>query len=447
MTHFPLCAKTILNENAHAARYLHMASFILTPEEFRHILALKRDLHMHPELSGREHRTTGKIREFLSAIPGVELLPLAVETGVLARLQGSCPGPEILLRADIDALPQKERYESPWKSRTEGVMHACGHDFHTASLLGAVPLLSHARECGSLGGAVDFLFQPAEEGTTGARSCIDAGLFSLIHPSRCYGMHNWPSVPAGTIVLHEGPLMSAKRNFTIRLYGSGGHGSMPHLNVDPIVCAAAVIESLQTVISRNINPLDSAILSINMIRGGSPVNLVVEEVELRATVRSLSEEALSRAISRAETIICRTAEAYECRAEIEWKERIPLLANTKEMLAEAEKAAELVRRDFLTASMPSAQEGFAPGAPDVPGGQAGPAELKEGCLLPELADAPPSLASEDFALYRSFVPSFFYWIGSNVPGDPVEELHRPAFHTDDRALSIAASLYARSVVH
>ena len=381
----------------------------LTEEEYRIILDIKHDLHMHPELSNEEHRTTGIIKDFLKKLPGVELPDLPLKTGVIARIRGNAPGPETLLRADIDALPQNEQYESPWKSLNQGVMHACGHDFHTASLLGCAMILSRAAEAGELKGCADLLFQPAEEGTTGARQVIDAGLFEVIHPDRCFGIHNWPSVPAGSIVIHTGPLMAAKRNFTIRVIGAGGHGSMPHLNIDPIVCAAALIQSLQTVVSRNMNPLTPTVLSVNMIHGGSPVNLVVNEVEIRATVRSLSEEALDRAIGRVETIIMKTAEAYECRAEIKWNERIPAVINTPEMCSLASRAAETVSGAKVT-------------------------------------DVSPSLASEDFALYRKYVPSFFYWVGSHKEGDPVEELHRPFFHTDDSAMRIAASLYAASAL-
>ena len=271
-------------------------------------------------------------------------------------------------------------------------------------------ILSRAVTSGKLKGCADLLFQPAEEGTTGARKVIDAGLFTLIHPDRCFGIHNWPSVPSGKIVIHEGALMAAKRNFSIRIFGSGGHGSMPHLNTDPIVYAAALIQSLQTVVSRNMNPLTPTVLSVNMIHGGSPVNLVVDEVEIRATVRSLSDDALSRAIERIETIVMKSAQAYECRAEIEWKERIPAVINTLEMCELAKRIAEEIR-----------------------------------CMA-ETTDAPPSLASEDFSLYREYVPSFFYWVGSHTQGEQIEQLHRPRFHTDDEALRVTASLYANSAL-
>ena len=392
----------------------------LTEEEYRVILDVKHDLHMHPELSREEYRTTEKIKEFLRKLPKAELIDLPVKTGVIARIRGTEPGPETLLRADIDALPQTETYESPWKSVNEGVMHACGHDFHTAALLGAAMILSRAAEAGELKGSVDLLFQPAEEGTTGARMMIDAGLFDVIHPDRCFGMHNWPSVAAGKIVIHGGALMAAKRNFRIKVFGAGGHGSMPHLNTDPIVCAAAVIQSLQTVVSRNMNPLTATVLSINMVCGGSPVNRVADEVEIRGTIRSLSDEALDRAITRVETIVESTAEAYECRREIVWEERIPAVINTPEMCELAEGAAK--------AAVSALRED-------------GPA-VSAAVACAGITDAPPSLASEDFALYRRYVPSFFFWIGSHTEGEEIEDLHRPTFHTDDRALRVAAAVYA-----
>ena len=403
---------------------MHMISDRLTDDEFEMLREFRHDLHRHPELSHKEIRTTEKIRAFLSALPGVELLDLPIQTGVVARISrctnagdlpvskvvAGQPGPavhpglEIMLRADIDALPQTEQTPVDWRSEVPGVMHACGHDVHTASLCGAALLLSKAWQRGDLKNTVDLVFQPAEEGTTGARMLIDAGLFERIHPSACFGMHNWPSVDAGKVVCHEGALMSAKRNFDIILYGAGGHGSMPHLNIDPIVCAAAVVQSLQTVISRNTNPLDAAILSINMIEGGSPMNLVVDRVLMKATVRSLSEKALDRALERVETIVEKTAQAYECRSEIIWKERIPAVWNSKEMTQTALAIAQ-----------------------------------EAGC---ELTQAPPSLASEDFALYRQYAPSFFFWIGSRTPGAETYELHTPLFHADDSTIRQAAQLYA-----
>ena len=387
-----------------------MNLYRLSEQEYQRILDFKRNLHMYPELSGQEYQTTEKIRSFLETLPDFQILPLSTETGtgVVAQIRGQKGEEEIMLRADIDALPQEEAFESPWKSRNPGVMHACGHDFHTASLLGAALLLQRAKTDGALDRTVDLVFQPAEEGARGACMLIDAGLFDLIHPDACFGMHNWPAVPSGRIVCHEGALMAGKRNFEILIHGVGGHGSMPHLCADAIVCTAAVVQSLQTVVSRNTDPLDSVLLTVNMIEGGSPVNFVVDKVRLLGTVRSLSDQALDRAISRIETIASRTAEAYECRAQIEWTRRIPTVWNSREMTDRARKCAAAT-----------------------------------GC---ELIDFKPSLASEDFACYRQYVPSFFYWVGSTAEGEPVQDLHKPAFHTDDTMLRCAAELYAASAL-
>lgn len=427
-----------------------MECYRLTEEEYRIILEIKRDLHMHPELSRSEFETTKRIRCFLDKLADFQIIPVktATGTGLVARIEacgsdfpenmrkkeagglssvlasenedahgfgdvneavsGSGDVIEIMLRADIDALPQTEEFESPWKSQVPGVMHACGHDFHTASLLGAALLLQRAKKDGALRADVDLVFQPAEEGTTGAGLMIDAGLFDMIHPDLCFGIHNWPSVQTGRIACHEGPLMSGKRNFEIIIHGTGGHGSMPHLSTDPIVCAAAVIQSLQTVVSRNTNPLDSVILTVNMIEGGSRMNLIADRVRMLATVRSLSDDALDRAIERIRTIVECTAQAYECGSEINWSDRIPAVWNSPEM-------TDLARRC-------AAEAGF------------------------EVVDAPPSLASEDFARYRAFVPSFFYWVGSTAAGEQPVELHKPFFHTDDTALRCAAELYMTSVM-
>lgn len=380
----------------------------LTSEDIRMLTRFRHDLHQHPELSRKEFRTTHKIREFLSALPGCRIISLPVETGVVAQISGGQGCGEIMLRADIDALPQTEQVEIPWKSTVPGVMHACGHDLHTTALCGAALMLARMKQEGQDLPTVDLVFQPAEEGTTGARMLIDAGLFDRIHPDACYGMHNWPSVEVGRVVCREGALMSAKRNFDIIVHGAGGHGSMPHLNVDPIVCAAAMISSLQTVVSRNINPLEAGILSINMIEGGSPANLVVDQVCMKATVRSLSEAVLDRMIERVKEIVDHTAQAYECHSELIWKERIPAVLNTPEMTQKAVRFAE-----------------------------------RSGSIL---TDAVPSLASEDFALYREYVPSFFFWIGSRAAGADIHELHTPRFFADDSAIPHAAQLYASCAV-
>ena len=377
----------------------------LTAEEEARIIDFRHDMHMHPELSHREFRTSDNIKAFLASLEGIEILELYKETtGVVARLIGGKPGCEIGLRADIDAICQTEDNDLPWKSRENGIMHACGHDFHTAGLLGAAMILSRVRD--EVPGKVDFIFQEAEETTDGAREMIDAGLFEVIHPEAFFGEHNRPEVPVGKVVCKNGALMAAKTNFVIRVYGRGGHGSMPHLCVDPIVASAAIIQSLQTIVSRNTDPLDSVVLSVGSIHGGSIENLVVDRVEMTASIRALSIEARERAVRRMESVVKSTAEAYECRAEIEYREILPLTFNGEEMYKVAVRAAEM-----------------AVGSENV-------------------IDVPPTLASEDFSVFMERVPSFFYLIGSGIPGEKPYAWHQSRFKADDAGLKVAAGVMA-----
>jgi amidohydrolase len=313
-----------------------------------------------------------------------------------------------MLRADIDALPQNEKTNIPWKSSVPGVMHACGHDLHTTALCGAALLICRMKQGGRALPTIDLVFQPSEEDGAGAKMLIDAGLFDRIHPKSCFGMHNWPSIEIGKAVCREGALMASLRNIDVVVHGAGGHGSMPHQNIDPIVCAAAMIQSLQTVVSRNVNPLEAGILSINMIEGGSPVNLVVDKVRMKGTLRSLSDETLDRMTKRVEAIVKRTAQAYECRVDILWKEKIPAVWNSSEMTKEAIRCVEKSSSSIV--------------------------------------NAPPTLVGEDFVLYRRYVPSFFFWVGSRKVGADIHELHTPQFFADDSAITYAAELYAACAV-
>lgn len=400
MKTLPLCY-------AHKAREADMVASMLrlTNDEVQALTEFRHDLHQHPELSGQEHRTSARIREFLSALPECQIIDMPIETGVVARIPGTQA--EVMLRADIDALPQTECLDVPWKSVVPGAMHACGHDLHATALCGAAMLLCRMRRAGAILPTTDLVFQPAEETGTGAQTLIDAGLFDWIHPEVCYGMHNWPSIETGKAVCREGALMAALANFEVIVHGSGGHGSMPHLNVDPIVCAAALIQSMQTVVSRNVNPLEAGLLSINMIEGGSPINRVADQVRIKATVRSLSDAVLDRMTERVEKIVEGTTQAYECRGEVIWGRRVPAVWNSPEMMKEALKCVE-----------------------------------RSGCSL---ADAAPTLVGEDFAYYRAYVPSFYIWFGSGRPETEVHELHAPQFFADDSAIPYAAQLYAACV--
>lgn len=384
----------------------------LTAEERQKILDIKRDLHMHPELSHEEFETTKKIRKVLEGLPGIEILELPdtskVKTGVVARLCGGRPGIEVGLRADIDALPQTEMYESPYKSCISGKMHGCGHDFHTAALLGAAMILSRNKD--EVPGTVDFLFQEAEETTNGCKEMVDAGLFDIIHPRYFFAQHNRPEVPAGQVVVQPGGLMSAKTNFVITVHGKGGHGAMPHLCIDPIVCASAMVQSLQTIVSRNVDPMENAILTIGSINGGSVENLIVESVRMTGCVRSLDQKTKDMMISRFETIVKNTAAAYQCTADIEYREVLPVAYNSPDMVKIAHEAARSVVGE-------------------------------KNCVR-----AVPTLASEDFAVIMDMVPSYLYWIGSGTEGEPLYAWHNPMFHANDAGLPVGAEVYAASVI-
>lgn len=380
----------------------------MTDDEIRRMLDFRHEMHMNPELSHQETSTSENIKSFLGTLPGIEILPFQKEmTGVAARLTGGKSGPEIGLRADIDAICQNEETEIPWKSRKAGIMHACGHDFHTAGLLGAAMILARNRE--EVPGTVDFLFQAAEETTDGAQEVIDEGLFDMIHPEAFFGVHNRPEVPVGKVVCKNGALMAAKTNFVIRITGRGGHGAMPHLSVDPIVASAAIIQSLQTIVSRNVNPLDSVVLTIGSIHGGHIENQVPDEVEMTASIRSLSIDAKEIAVRRMEEIVRGTAEAYACTAQITYKEVLPPVFNNEEMYKRAVHAANA-----------------AVGSENV-------------------IDVPPTLASEDFSIIMSRVPSFFYWIGSGTPGRKAYAWHQSKFFADDAGVRVAAEVMAAAV--
>ncbi len=384
--------------------------FSLTEREGEEILRIKRELHMHPELSHREKRTSALIREIVSSLPGMEelALPRPLETGVLFRLRGGKWGGETGLRADIDALPIQEQYESPYKSLTDGIMHGCGHDFHTAALIGAAMILTRQRDL--LPGTVDFLFQMGEESTDGMRDTLEAGLLQVIHPKRFFAIHNRPEVPAGKVVIQAGPLMSAKANFDLTVLGAGGHGAMPQLARDPISASALIISALQTVVSRNIAPGDNAILTIGAIHGGSTENLIPDRVQMKGSVRSLSQKTRDMEMERLEAISKHVAEACLCRAELSFREELPAVVNSPEMTEIARRAAGL-----------SAGE-------------------------ENLVQAEPSLASEDFALLMEHVPSYLYWVGSGTEGEELSAWHNPGFHTNDAALPVAAGVYASSAV-
>lgn len=364
------------------------------------------DLHQHPELSMKEYRTTEIIRNILEQL-NIEIIDIGAKTGIIGRLSGGS-GPVIGLRADIDAITQHELTDRPDHSLIDGLMHGCGHDIHTVSLLGAAMIL--AEEKARLNGDVIFIFQPAEESLSGARYLVEeCGLFDKVHIDMIFGLHNYPELPIGTIGVRKGQLMSYKDAFSLRFIGRSGHSSMPQKNIDPIVAAAAFIQSIQTIVSRNTGPLDSAVVSICQVHAGTPSNLVVDEVFISGNIRTLDSDVRQRVLQRFRQIGEGIASAYECKLEMDCHPVVPGVNNTEDMYRIAKVAA------IQTVG-------------------------EENIQIP-----PINLASEDFSIYGESVPTFFYFLGSGAPDRTLYSWHNALFYPDDRTPVYGASLLAYSV--
>lgn len=370
---------------------------------------LKDDLHRHPELSWRETRTTALLKEKLTAL-GLELIDLDMETGCAALLRGGKPGPTVALRADIDAIVQETPEEGEVVSEVPGVMHACGHDFHTAGLYGAACLLSAMRE--EIAGNVTFLFQPAEETTGGARVMLSHGLWDKLpgKPACVFGVHNRPQIPAGKVAVQEGPLMSEKANFTIVLHGVTGHGGTPQKCIDVIVPAAAIIQGIQSVVSRNTAPEDPLVCAVCSIQAGTPENFSPDLLTMTGSIRAFSHETRMMAQDRVERLTRDIASAYGCGCDFTCEEAAPLLFNSPAMTALARRAAASVVGEE------------------------------------NIVGTAPEMSSEDFPEFGREVPYFFYWLGSGFPDRENAGWHSPKFRTDDSALAIDAALLARSAL-
>ncbi len=371
--------------------------------------AIKDDLHRHPELSFQERRTTELIRRRLEAL-SISILDLGMETGVVGYLQGGRPGPTVALRADMDAIAQQEPADNGVVSETPGVMHACGHDFHTTCLLGAARLLSERRE--ELAGNVVFLFQPAEEVTKGAKAMIEHGLWEKLPetPRFLFGLHTRPEIACGDVAIVPGGIMAGKTHFFIDLTGVTGHCGSPHKCVDVITCGAAIVNAIQTVVSRNTDPLEPLVCAVFSIHAGTPENFVPETLSMSGDIRAHSDAVMEATEKRLQQVVQGIAETYGCQWELRFAPQVPVTYNDPEMTALARTAAEAV---------------------------AGPEHL----VSPR-----GDMGSEDFAVLGQTVPAFFYWIGTGYPNQTNAAWHNARFRTDDDALPLGAALLASSVL-
>ena len=368
------------------------------------ITAWRRDLHANPELLYDVHRTAASVADKLRAFGCDEVVTGVGQTGVVGVIRGrKVGGRTIGLRADMDALPIEEATGLTYASTAPGKMHACGHDGHTAMLLGAARYLAETR---NFGGTAVVIFQPAEEGGAGGKAMVDDGLISRFGLGEVYGMHNYPGMPVGAFGIRPGPMMAAADYITIDIEGNGAHAARPHLGIDPVVVGAHMITAMQTVVSRNVDPLKSAVVSITMVQAGNTDNVIPQTVRLRGTARSLAEDVRALLEERLHAIVEHTAAAFGAKATLKYRRNYPVLVNHE-------------RQTEFAASV----------AKDIAG---------EGRVDTEL---PPMMGAEDFSFMLNERPGAFIWVGN---GDSAG-LHHPKYNFNDEAIPFGTSYWVKLV--
>ncbi|MCH7521932.1 MAG: amidohydrolase [Candidatus Marinimicrobia bacterium] len=368
----------------------------------KRIIALRRHFHQHPELSFQETETAQSILAELKGL-NLEVRHPVARTGIVAVLRNG-NGPCIALRADMDALPIQETGDRPYKSVNDGVMHACGHDGHLAILLGTLLALENSRDLWR--GTLKFIFQPAEEGPAGARYMVEEGVLKEPKVRAIFGLHLWNYQDFGTIGVKAGPVMAAADRFTITVRGKGGHGAMPQGTVDAVIVAAQLVMSLQSIVSRNLNPLESGVVTVGQIHGGDNFNIIADEVTLTGTARAYREEDRQLIKSRIKAICDGTAASHGAAIELDYQDGYPPTINDPAMTEVAVQAARQVVGD---------------GA----------------------GDPFRSMGGEDMAYFLQEVPGCFFFIGSAKPEHPEGAVphHSSHFDFDERALTVGASMF------
>jgi hippurate hydrolase len=366
------------------------------------LVSFRRDIHANPELAYEEHRTAKKVEEALREL-GLEVHTGIGGTGVVASLKVGNSDRSIGLRADMDALPIHEETGLPYASCTQGVFHGCGHDGHVAMLLGAARYLARTR---SFDGTVHFIFQPAEEGEAGARAMIEDGLFERFPCDRVYAFHNWPDLPAGTVSTRPGPIMAAADKFEILVEGRGAHAAMPHKTPDAILAASDLVTQLNSLVSRRIPPMSTAVLSITQIEGGSSHNVLPAAVRVVGTVRTFDKAVQDRIEESLRQVAEGVALASGTRITVKYVRYYPATINNAEAAEEALAAAA----------------GFA---------------------RAELAPQ-PAFTSEDFGFMLQACEGAYIWLGQGRGGDEVP-LHHPQYDFNDEVLATGIRLHAALV--
>jgi amidohydrolase len=370
----------------------------------RELTAWRRDIHQHPETAFEEHRTSDMVAGRLESF-GIQVHRGIAETGVVGTLKLGSGRRAIGLRADMDALPMQELNQFEHRSIHAGKMHACGHDGHVTILLGAARILAAE---GGFDGTVHFVFQPAEEGGGGGRRMVEEGLFEKFPVESVYGLHNLPGLPAGQFATRPGPIMAAADELDILVRGTGGHAAMPHRAADPILATAHIVTALQSIVARNTDPLENAVVSITMFHGGEVSNVIPDRAKLSGSVRTFKPEIQDRVIADIGRIARHTAQAFNCVAEVDYRRGYPPTINSKK---EAEFACSVA------------------------------AKVAEKVV----PDIPPIMGSEDFSYMLQARPGCFMFIGN---GDgPVGGcmVHNPNYDFNDAILPVGVRYWVELV--
>lgn len=370
------------------------------------ITAWRHDIHAHPELLYDVHRTAASVAEKLKSFGCDEVVTGIGRTGVVGVIRGSKPddgGRVIGLRADMDALPIEEATDLPYRSTVPGKMHACGHDGHTAMLLGAARYLTETR---NFAGTAVVIFQPAEEGGAGGKAMVQDGLMDRFRIEEVYGMHNYPGLPVGQFGLRPGPLMAAADRLTIEIEGRGGHAARPHISVDTVLVGAQIINQIQSIVSRNVDPLQAAVISICVFQAGSTDNVIPQTALLRGTARSLTPEVRDLLERRLHEVVTGTAQLHGATAKLTYKRDYPVTRNHERQAAfAAAVAAQVVGQERV-------DDRFA-----------------------------PVMGAEDFSFMLEARPGAFIFVGN---GDSAG-LHHPAYDFNDETIPIGTSYWVKLV--
>lgn len=373
-----------------------------------YLRSMRRDIHQHPELGFKEIRTAGIIASELRKL-GVEAITGVAQTGVVAIIEGKNTGPVVMIRVDMDALPIREETRAEYASQNPGIMHACGHDGHVAIGLGVAKLLSELRD--EMEGTVKLVFQPAEEGDGGAERMIECGVLENPRPDYILGIHVWNEMPTGNALVVPGPFMAGADIFSVKITGKGGHGALPHVANDPIVAASQIILGLQSIVSRNISPLDSAVVSVTFFRAGEAFNVIPQTAELGGTIRTFDYGVRQRVIDRLRQIVTQLAESMNCTADIQINVTTPPVINNIEL---TEKITEIV-----------------------------PVAIPGGHLISKFQ----TMGSEDFAFMISEIPGCYMMVGSsNISQGLIFGHHHPQFDFDETALINGVSLVTNAAL-